>query len=140
MTKSFDQKAAAYWAIIKAKPDTSATSIYKRYRHTGMGMRKQESLSLTKELKKAVELRSRNANSDMTLATQKRVNKGAYNAAKRQSIGGVRRDPYKKNERPVPLENTLKYLYGDRTPTDYREFYPTLTEEEYFEEVRKREV
>lgn len=134
MTKSFDQKSAAYWAILKANPDTSATNIYKRYKGTSMGMRKQESLSLTKELKKAVEMRERNANSSMKGGTQKRVNRGAYNAAKRQSIGGVRRDPYKKGEQPVPLEDTIKYMYGDRVPTDHREFYPELTEEEYFEE------
>ena len=133
MTKSFNQKSAAYWAILKANPDTSATSIYKRYQHTSLGLRKQESLSLTKELKKAVELKTRNANSDMNPDTQKRVNKGSYKAAKRQSIGGVRRDPYKKGEQPVPLEDTIKYMYGDRSPTDSKEFYPELTEEEYFE-------
>lgn len=133
MTKSFDQKAAAYWAILKANPNTSGNAIDARYRNTELGLRRQESLSLTKELKKAVELRTRNANSDMRPATQKRVNKGAYNAAKRQSMGGVRRDPYKKGERPVPLEDTIKYMYGDRAPTDYKEFYPELTEEEYFE-------
>lgn len=134
MSKSFNQKSAAYYAILKANPDTSPTSIYRRYRHTDMGMRKQESLSLTKELKKAVELKTRNKNSDMGSNTQKRVNKGAYKAAKRQSIGGVRRVPYKKNERPVPLQHTIKYMYGDRPATDYKEFYPELTEEEYFED------
>lgn len=90
MSKSYAQKCAAYAAILKANPGTTANEIGERYKGTPLGMRKQDRNDFVKgykgELVQKAAFKAKIENSDMTAATRAKMlkiaDKRAYSAAK----------------------------------------------------------
>lgn len=90
MGKSYAQKCAAYAAILKANPDTTANEIGERYKGSPLGMRKQDRNDFVKgfkaELTQKAVFKAKIENSDMTATTRAKLlkiaDKRAYSAAK----------------------------------------------------------
>jgi len=119
--KSYDQKAAIYWAKGNANPDMTPTEIYRFYKGTPIGMRKTDALDLLKQQKFARLIIKRNANSDMNKEVQKSLKKNLYRSTKNTT----KRQRGKKKEGPASrtVEETYYNMYKD-TPIDERfEFY-----------------
>jgi len=119
--KSFDQKASAYWGVIRHNPSISSNAIGRRYKDTAFGMRKSDRDSLVRELKDAVEFNKRMANSNAEQSTKKRLKKETYQAAKRTSAYGRRKYPPKHLDEKLRqmIIKTFKLFRED----EYTEFY-----------------
>jgi len=93
MTKSYNQKAQAYFAIISANPKITANAIGKRYTGTELGMRKQDRNDLVKAIKEQLNQREsfiqKMTNSNMKPETLKKLSAAskhmAYNYAKKST-------------------------------------------------------
>lgn len=122
--KSYSQKAAVYYSVLKANPTVSANAIGKRYGGTPLSMRKQDRNDLVKSLKDGIEFDARLKNSDALDATRARLKGVMYQKAKRQTR-------YSQNKRPDPVgekRRTIREVINDTftfgsKPTDETEFY-----------------
>lgn len=156
--KSYDQKAAVYWSIIKANPKTSANAIGRRYKGTLFGMRKRDRNDLVKELKWAARFLTKinltNATPETIIKLTNTKSKDYIPAKakkqtrwyhehqaklrkKRNIENKKRRKARKRLLKTIPyvmpksLEVTYRNTFGDIAPTIYTEFqrYKALTAE-----------
>lgn len=137
--KSYDQKAAAYWSILKSNPNTSANAIGRRYHRTPLSMRKQDRNDLVKAFKDALDYETRILNSNVLPQTKTKFSKGLlgdgtktkdipYYWAKRETRYSLKRRPLAKYEQMRTVRQTIQETFGETAlPTDYNIFdqYPT---------------
>lgn len=122
--KSYAQKAAVYYSVIRANPKTSANSLGRRYAGTNLSLRKQDRNDLVKALKDAVEYDTRLENSDAIPQTKTRLKGVMYLKAKHQTRYTQRKnpDPVKVKRRTIREVINDTFTFGSK-PTDRTEFY-----------------
>jgi len=131
MSKSYAQIADSYFRILAANPNTTATKIYERYKGSEMGMRKTDSLELTKAIKQQLTDRdtflARIKNSDMTAKTQKKLSKlssqTGYKYAKNSTRRGKALTPKGVIYDSVQGMNNKTFNKYKGNASDFVEFY-----------------
>ena len=130
-SKSYAQKADAIFKILEKNPETSATAIYNRYKGSEYGMRKTDSLELTKlikdQLKAKADFTAKINNSNMKDSTKAKLNKVARQTAYKHAKNNTRRgkEANKKNVQYGNVQGLDKRTFSKRMPNadSYYEFY-----------------
>lgn len=129
-SKSYNQKAAAYWSIIKANPSISANAIGRKYStpkgaaNHPLSMKKQDRNDLVKSLKQANIFRLKMLNSNAFPKTKDRTIKGIYQAAKHETRRYTRKYPLKPHQIRRTILQTISDTFGGNFDIDeYSEFY-----------------
>jgi len=131
MVKSYAQKAQAYFAIISAKPKTSANEIGRRYKGTELAMRKQDRNDLVKAIKEQLNQRTEFINkmnkSNIKPETVKKLSaeskRIAYNYAKKNTRKS--KPKLKEGEIISSVKSLEQRVFGKYRPdaTGHYEFY-----------------
>jgi hypothetical protein len=108
MVKSYSQKADAIYKALEKNPNLSASAIYNRYKGSELGMRKTDSLELTKaikdQLKAKADFEAKINNSNMTDKTKAKLTKIARQTAYKSA---------KNNTKRGKEENKKGIIYGN---------------------------
>lgn len=131
MSKSYAQKADAYFRVLEKNPSLSAADLDRRYKGTEFAMRKQDRLDLVREIKAQLKDKeafvNRNKNSDMKPDTQKKLDKEARKLAYNYSKNNTRKgkELNKKGIEYGSVKGLEKRTYFRRveSPSDYVQFY-----------------
>jgi len=131
MSKSYSQKADAIYKALEKNPNLSATTIYNRYKGTELGMRKTDSLELTKAIKDQLKAKSdfeaKINNSNMKDSTKQKLTKIARQTAYKHAKYNTRRGK-EKNKKGVVYGNVqglTQRTFNKRLPNadGFTEFY-----------------
>ena len=122
--KTYDQKAAVYWSVIKANPKISANAIGRRYAGTPNKMRKEDRNELVRSLKDAVEYKNLINKSDIHPEAKARMTAKAFRGARQSTQKGHKIHPTKRGFPRRTMRQTIIDTFGiDTKPDDNIEFY-----------------
>ena len=112
-SKSYDQKAAVYFAHMKICTTCSVTSVYHKYKGTAFGMRKQDILPLLKNLKLAIKYNNALDKSNMRdIISKKKLQKLSYQYAKKGTSRYKKNHPLKSGQKRPTLQTFINNTFA----------------------------
>ena len=124
--KSYNQKVAVYWSVIRNNPDISSKEIGKRYRGTPYGMRHHDRNQIVYNLKKLAEFTRRLENTDARQIIKKEIPKKIYKYAKQQTDYSRKKIKAKNPKARVTygtMDELLQRFFKNAAEEQFVEFY-----------------